>query len=132
MNTVYAFPAGTYYVGDPCYCFNRDTWLLLGNQTDWFHKTPIGKLGKVPMLAFGTAYGDGEYPDNAGRRYPVDSGLIGLVPEALIDADYSDCGHLIVFDKPFDCEENGPGCMRFGNIIIDTSVYDDHQCYHIM
>jgi hypothetical protein len=116
-------PPGQYYVGDPCYVFNRKHWDELGAQTNWFDRS-VGELNGQKMIAFGTAYGDGLYSDQNGRMYPVDAGLIGVVPVELIDDDCTfshspDCGHLIDFPQEFHCWEM-EGNLKFGVICIDT------------
>jgi hypothetical protein len=72
-------PPGTYYVGDPCYCFN-DSWDGLLKQTDYFREPVARDSEDVPfVVAFSTEYGDGTYYDDDGRSYGVDAGLLGLV-----------------------------------------------------
>ena len=66
-------PAGTYYIGDPCYVFGRDSWLKLIELTDCF-EIPNVEFQDKPVIAFGTKSGDGVY-----NGFCVDSGLIGIV-----------------------------------------------------
>lgn len=122
-------PAGTYYIGDPCYVFNRDQWDALGDQTGWFEETPVAAIHEYRMVAFGTAYGDGAYQDNLGREYPVDSGLIGIVPIEVVDpTKFRDnpFGHVVRFDEPFTCEAIG-GQLRFGDVVIETDPEDEDE-----
>jgi|SRR5579864_7308883 len=119
-------PAGTYYVGDPCYCFNCTSWEAIGAQNNGFKNNPmVATLNGHRLVALGTAYGDGRYTDQRGRTYPVDAGLIGAVPVDIIDDDSSyrhqpDCGHEITFPRDFPCYEEG-GRIHIGDIIIDTN-----------
>ena len=76
---IYKMPAGTYYVGDPCYSFNIQ-WESILEQTEHF-RFPIflDESDKPVVVAFPTAYGDGTYRDLDGTCYFVDAGLLGLV-----------------------------------------------------
>lgn len=119
-------PKGTYYLGDPCYSVPDELWDELLQDSDYFNK-PSGTVAGHTVYAFGTKYGDGVYQDKRGREYPVDAGLIGLVPEALatkempLDLDFA---HLIRFDHPTICSDND-GVLKFGHIIIDTNDEED-------
>ena len=114
-------PAGTYYVGDPCYVFERPSWELLGAQTDWF-TNPVATLNGRKMLAFGTAYGDGVYEDGYHNEYPVDAGLIGVVPIEMIEKSHK--GYIVVFSRPFYCSSEN-GRLSFDQIVIDTNPQDE-------
>lgn len=84
-------PAGTYYVGDPCYAFREDRhdqWIQWLEAAD-YQNSHIVLLAEVPgtgytVLGFSTAWGDGCYEGSDGNDYPVDAGLIGLVPEGFV------------------------------------------------
>lgn len=93
-------PAGVYVMGDPCYSIpyetpdGRNPWLGLLHSCDFFQDKPVGSVSvdgkEVKVAAFGTAYGDGYYAADVIDRakietddsvyFPVDAGLIGLVP----------------------------------------------------
>ena len=125
-NTVLV-PAGTYILGDPCYAIPDNKWDEAITTTDCFH-TPVGFVTvdgiKYPIMGFATAYGDGEYPGTDGRWFPVDAGLIGLVPYDLDKEHYNnDVSHIVVFDDETLCT-NVNGVMQFGNIRIDTAGDD--------
>ena len=71
-----------FYIGDVCYeMTDEDYYADWSNNFEDFegehelrgHKFAIG----------GTAYGDGEYEDQYGHRYGVDSGTIGILPYEL-------------------------------------------------
>ena len=72
-------PPGTYYMGDPCYAVRDVDWHTLLHSADYFHN-PVGEIHGFRVYATSTAYGDGEYIGSSGHSYPVDAGLIGLVP----------------------------------------------------
>lgn len=118
-------PAGTYYVGDPCYAIETK-WQEILRQTDFF-KNPVGTINGKKVLAFGTAFGDGEYIDDEGRKYGVDAGLIGLVPVEVAEKTHAlKYMHKLNFSIPIVCTNNG-GMMRFGDIVIDTIGDNDED-----
>ena len=74
--------AGTYYIGDLCYVFNQEDWDEVYALTTKGYKLEEGEFelsdGRK-FAIYNTAYGDGEYRDQFGNRYSVDSGTIGCV-----------------------------------------------------
>ena len=72
-------PAGTYFLGDPCYAVPDEHWLPLLEASDFFKDEDHGEVAGHTVYAFGTG-GDGCFEDQDGHEYPVDSGLIGLTP----------------------------------------------------
>jgi len=103
-------PAGTYFVGDPCYSFDKK-WAAILEQTDFFEKpVALDESGKPFAVAFSTAYGDGTYLDRDGRRYIVDAGLLGLVLCGAEDNSPEYAGvKPVTFDGEVSCyvEEDG-------------------------
>jgi hypothetical protein len=136
------FKKGSYYIGDPCFLFNRRSWLEILRQTDFFEKED-STIDNLKVAVKGTIHGDGDYQDNYGRKYGVDAGLIGILPIALIEKDNeytkeqieeSDFMHIVKFEQDFEVEVS-PGHFQFGDIIIDTVSEDkeieddnDHSC----
>lgn len=120
------FPKGTYFVGDPCYCFNSKTWDEIGRQTDGFgDDTIMAELRDFTMWSEGTAYGDGEYTDQFGNHYSVDAGLIGIVPIEIVENkgyDLHTLGLIHTFTRDFVVESDGEGLFTIGHIRIDTTV----------
>lgn len=125
-------PAGEYFVGDPCYAVPDERWLEWLEAADYdAEPNPrilIAELDGKPVLGIGTAHGDGNYPGSDGNSYPVDAGLIGVVPVEI--GDYSDdkypAGPImkrVTFDRPFDCYYN-KGMIVLGHIQINTEEYD--------
>lgn len=111
--------AGTYYIGDPCYCFGNknDTWddLISAMFPDTDATNPIPIVGDVQIAVF-TLEGDGEYSGNIDYNgvtkkfeFPVDASLIGLVPVQFIEPDSthitnneeSPCGFVFTSAKDF-------------------------------
>jgi len=112
--------AGKYYLGDPCYSLN-ESWKDILKQSNNFKESLID-VPEGQILAFKTAYGDGQYPSNAGRRFCVDSGLIGLVPMALAEKEKQTIFNSmpIEFTEPTLCKRV-KGKLYFGIVVIDTN-----------
>jgi hypothetical protein len=118
--------AGKYYVGDPCYIFDK-SWDKIIQDTSCF-TNDIQFIEGEQVLIGGTAYGDGSYVDNNGFEYGVDAGVIGILPVSLFDLDrrYDGekmLGNIITFDNDFEATiENG--IFDFGDIHINTQGVD--------
>lgn len=112
--------AGTYYVGDLCYVLTDAEWNEVCDDLRENEEFTLSN-GKIIFLG-STAYGDGEYTDNYGRLYSVDSGTLGVVCVDDLDEDeLSDEDIVVEFTSDFPCYvENG--VFRFGNIVIDTNA----------
>ncbi len=129
-------PAGTYFLGDPCYAVPDEDWMPLLESCDYFNAdrndtgSPVGRVRGFEVLAFGTKYGDGEYLDQYGKSYPVDAGLIGLTPVGLIaDTGYAlPLGQIVSFDRETLCYEDD-GILTFGHIVINTRDEDEDSWY---
>ena len=107
------FGPGKYYLGDICYVMAdeiyKGVWGGDHNYEDgWF---PIWKdtPGSQRFAVSRTAYGDGEYFDNLGRSYPVDAGVIGIVPELLWKSgvDPTKCGIVLEIKDKLIFEAEG-------------------------
>jgi hypothetical protein len=127
-------PAGTYVLGDPCYAVPDNLWNEAGQSCDWWQSNPVATVtveGKeYKILGFGTAHGDGIYNCRDGIEYPVDAGMIGLVPIELANPQDPDfpLNSLVVFDRETLCT-NDDGVMQFGNIHIDTKNQEEEEEY---
>jgi hypothetical protein len=111
---VVTLPAGTYVIGDPCYVIEDGEW------SDFCESTKDENLIVAPhgdghAVGVHTVHGDGRYYGDDGNEYPVDSGMIGLVPvEGPIE------GHdFVTFDEDIRCMRDG-GYIVLGHIRIDT------------
>lgn len=87
-------PAGTYYLGDPCYLFgkddspkglgNSDSWITWLNATDGtsIYEAKMHHPDRV-IVAADTRYGDGMYSavinNDRTEKLAVDAAMIGLV-----------------------------------------------------
>lgn len=92
------FPAGEYYIGDPCYVVPDKEWLPLLERTGYFgnHFSPEYTDGLFlykgqHAFAHSTRYGDGCYDLNGAgssefNMIGVDAGLISVIPLKTIDA----------------------------------------------
>ena len=100
-----------FYVGDICYSMYHELYdEFWGDQCgydDGIHTIPDDSI--VPGTAgfkfavASTAWGDGTYKDEDGREYPVDAGVIGVLPLELVNFNYyTDGGH--IFELPGSCE----------------------------
>lgn len=139
--TIEQFPAGTYYIGDPCYPFPEDDDLLW----DEWCKIVNGNYEKIELwkkvfefhgfkvASDVTFMGDGSYDDNFGNSYCVDSGCIGILPIELIrtfskydDESLKELGIIETFDAPFTVTFDN-GKFTFGQISIDTEPHYEEE-----
>jgi len=127
-------PAGHYILGDPCYVVPDSDWDSLLQSCNYF-ENPIGYvkdgIQEFPVLAFSTLWGDGCYKGTDGNTYPVDAGLIGLVPIEILGKDVhnlrGDLSKIVTFDKTIKCSRDSDGKLRFGHITIDTDPADEEE-----
>ena len=111
--------AGKYVLGDPCYVVPEGDWHDLLKSSQYF-ENPIGIVNGHQVLGFSTRWGDGTYADNKHRYYPVDAGLIGLVPfDYATDID-NESSHIVEFARETVCTRYSEGILVFGDIRIDT------------
>ena len=130
-----------YYIGDLGYVCSPDEWesycyqvpvrqtLLLQYEEGDITKEHYfnGDEDKV-FYAFSTAYGDGAYVDNSGRRYTVDSGGIGCIDvryltdkTKLKEVISRGQAHLIEMEELYpDRVDWRGGTIVFGDVIIET------------
>lgn len=109
-------PAGSYYIGDPCYVIRDKDWEKVCDVLS--NTSGVLNVLSLPFFMAGTAYGDGTYQDNDQNEYPVDSGTLGAVPVELIDIVDPDATIKKFPNGLFIQYENG--IFQFGDIYIDT------------
>jgi len=124
-------PPGIYVLGDPCYTVPDKDWHKLLKSCDYFN-TPIGEVNGHKILGFSTMYGDGTYRGSDGKSYPVDAGLIGLVPYVYAAPTVRDnraIVQLVKFDYNTLCTRSQEGSLQFGSITINTADdnFDDKE-----
>ena len=127
--TTYTVPAGTYVLGDPCYTMD-DEWL------GWLDAAGIGGdelVAPIPgtehtVVAFATAYGDGEWPvvesgRRTGREVCADAGLIGLVPLEWVQQSGQEVRPyqvVVTFTRQTTCKRAEDGTLKFGRYTVRT------------
>lgn len=122
-------PAGSYWVGDPCYAVPNEDWMPWLEAADYMNErryllATIDGWECREVLGIGTAHGDGVYLDQSCREYPVDAGLIGVVPEEICQEGPFGM-HWEHFDVPFLCTYTGSGEIRIGHLVIETDPQGD-------
>ena len=74
---------GRYYVGDLCYVmhpqWNEVCNLMFATDGGGVLNGEFNLANGVRFSVQSTAYGDGTYFDEEGRKYPVDAGVIGCI-----------------------------------------------------
>lgn len=109
---------GKYFLCDPCYVVPDEDWMELIKTADYFSDAECIYKGHQ-IISFSTAYGDGSYNDQFGNEFPVDSGMIGLVPVEFGVQDPNMIHLIVEFTKPTKCFSED-GKLHFGKYIIDT------------
>ena len=122
-------PPGKYWIGDLCYVMSNK-WEAFCEETIKGDEVLSGKfnVGGIEVVSMRTAYGDGEYTDTKGRKYPVDAGLIGAirVQDITDPKAYIEYGNVVSFDSPWRFEDES-GVLIFGNVIINTKDEEDEE-----
>jgi hypothetical protein len=124
-------PAGRYYIGDPCYAVPRDLWMEWLGASDYTNDARehvlAGTVNGYQVVGVATAHGDGVYTDQLGNKYPVDAGLLGLVPVGLVEGERLDL-MLIDLQEPAECwHDTETGDVHLGPTIIETGAGDDED-----
>lgn len=120
--------AGKFWIGDLCYVLG-DRWgdicdLTITNKEslDGEFELPDG----TKFAIYQTFWGDGEYGDRFGNKYPVDSGTLGCVLlEDINDVAYFDLGHVHQFESDFQTGVTDDGLIYFGEVDIATNPKED-------
>ena len=127
-------PAGRYFLGDPCYTAGKadeawQQWVDVADTSSDGFRNPIcgATYNGLPIVASSTAYGDGCYTGNNGVEYGVDAGMIGVVPEEVVNGMGLTDGHLlgsgswIEVTEPTALEfDADTGTIYFGPVAIHT------------
>ncbi len=116
--------AGRYYIGDPCYVMDNDSYDELSKKLFGENKSIDGFLtvGGLKMFCHSTDYGDGVY-DGIG----VDSGHICCMPVELVKKTSEIIKEISiehVFEDNFECSYKD-GTFVFGNISIETGCCEE-------
>lgn len=74
-----------FYIGDICYALKEEIYEgVWGSQNGYKDGCFTDPESSFEFAVAGTEHGDGCYTDNYGAAYPVDAGVIGLVPLELV------------------------------------------------
>ena len=115
-------PKGVYYIGDLCYVMHPE-WDEVCDITagDQYPNEGQFRLSDGRQFAmFYTAYGDGEYFDNKGRAYCVDSGSLGCIKvENLTEEVDETLGNIVEMPTDFYVYSDSKN-IHFGHIVIET------------
>jgi len=135
-----------FYIGDICYVLADNIYSLIwGDIYDYSMPkdgfiVPKGTMvNNLPLerdfvvCVESTAYGDGEYYDNNGHIYPVDAGVIGVVPLELCCKQQNGL-HLgrvieVLGEATLECPTRGNFVICVGNTIvtINTDEYGNED-----
>jgi hypothetical protein len=130
-------PSETYYIGDLGYVIHGSAWDEVCNLTspcigEEREGGIVLKDGRE-LFIFSTAHGDGEFKDQFGNTYGVDSGTLGAIRvEDIREENLIELGCLHTFDQPLSDAEccRVDGVVTFGHIHIDTDpLQDDEEDY---
>lgn len=81
LHTNFTLPEGTYYIGDPCYVIeDKDLWEKCLASSEFFRTINHATINDITFYASSTGVGDGLFEDEIGNHYPVDSGLLSIIP----------------------------------------------------
>ena len=130
------------WVGDPCYIIDDDQWADVLDYTRYFNLFPSREaMSKehreynprneqhgvftlkdgVTCAVSTTAYGDGCYPDDEGRHYGVDAGMLGIFPAEYALTGDSQFGHFITVPADYKVTVSYyDGTIDFGVVSIHT------------
>ena len=124
-----------YYIGDLCYVMH-DVWsevcdLMFSGDSDEVANGELELADGRKIIIFSTAYGDGEYFDQEGNAYGVDSGTIGAIKvDDIRDTNaHLEGGNIHEFAAEIDgndCwSENGE--LGFYKVVINTGDADEDE-----
>lgn len=127
--------AGFYFIGDPCYAFNKSWDKFLEAKEE---RKDNQLFNELPFFATYLSQ-DLSQADNWGNDYPVDSLTIGCIPVAMLLIDkaitikevniamtdeHEFFGQIVEFKKPFSCSNEGT-YIRIGHFEIGRVEVED-------
>ena len=74
-----------FYVGDICYVLADNVYDGVWGKNGYEDGEFIVPKTGLKFAVAGTAWGDGYYQGSNGKEYPVDAGVIGIVPLELVE-----------------------------------------------
>ena len=132
-----------FVICDPCYVLSKSVYVDFWGKQKKFADGVFDYEGSSFAVA-GTAYGDGIYYDNHVNKYPVDAGVIALIPLDLVsDEKGIELGEFVINElglnlgavvnipgeAEFKCED-GVFDITFSDgyhVHINTKCDDDHD-----
>lgn len=125
-----------YWLGDLCYVMH-DCWEEVCDLAFNERNRECGGCFTLAdgrkFIVYGTAYGDGEYFDQNGKRYPVDSGTLGalLVDEIRDEKAWMEGGNIYEFDYTLGENNTGEdgGQIWLGEVCINTADSSEDDEY---
>jgi hypothetical protein len=96
-----------FYIGDICYVLDDRLYHgVWGDQNGYADGTFRDPDTGLEVSVAGTAYGDGCYLGSDGAEFPVDAGVIGLVPLELVPKEKEPQGGRLgeIFKMPGEAE----------------------------
>ena len=120
------FPAGRYYIGDPCYVLSDQVYdEVLGRYHDFCHaeyeQAGAMEVGDLKVWFADCVEGESDYTDGF-NTYSNDTTLLSVIPEALVKPEGpDDNGPIQEFHSDFEVERTGDGTLYIGNLVIDTA-----------
>ena len=129
-------PAGSYYIGDPCYAIqekSQNLWLdFLEKTVESDEFSGVHYYDGKPLFIHNTAYGDGGFRlqgPGVDQSLYVDAGLLCAMPVSLIEDEtviQHDYIMIMTFEDDFECSyENG--VFKFGHLECDTDPVFDSE-----
>ena len=132
-------PAGTFFIGDPCYAFGagKHKWDDILTATDTYDSSTVTEIEPGMVTGAFSIGGDGVFPGHnadtgASYEFPVDAGIIGFVDVRLMDeADIEECrsqncGVFVTFEKSWSAFAEGDW-LYIGNIRIEIASEDEWE-----
>lgn len=124
---------GKYYLGDPSYVLDEDLYYeVLGDKHNFESGKYDLKNDDTYMVLHNTHNGDGTFYDTKNRKYKVESGMIGLVPNKLINEDKLDSAKKMgkIYNFPNKVKffyDAGIFYIKSGHYIIKINTINDDE-----
>ena len=124
---------GKYYLGDPSYVLDEDLYYeVLGDKHSFESGKYDLKNDDTYMVLHNTHNGDGTFYDTKKRKYKVESGMIGLVPNKLINEDKLDSAKKMgkIYNFPSKVKffyDAGIFYIKSGHFIIQINTINEDE-----
>lgn len=124
---------GTYYLGDPSYVLDDDIYYdVLGDKHNFESGKYDLKNDDNYIVLHNTHNGDGIFLDTKNRKYKVESGIISLVPQKIINEEKLEIAKKNgkIFNFPNKVKffyDAGIFYVKSGNFIIKINTINDEE-----